>query len=631
VNVTLTRKLKLRQSLPRISAILLALMLFAVLFNVIVLISSSMSDRHAPQAHMGEISFTDINFVESPSLPLAGNWSFYWDRLLSPSDIVEQSHEVDYMNVSHSWENGTVDGVALPSHGHATYHVSVKLAHAQPKLALSIPSLGSAYVLYVNDKLYASGGTVSANSNESIAQYNPQIILFEPESDTFTLTLQVSNHQNFWGGLWKPLRIGAVETVYQEQFRLFIRYVFLVAVFLTVAMFNLTQFSLRPSDPLPFAIAITCLMLALRELGASQILHFAGVASWKFNTLERVNFLTFYGTIPVMVAYFHISFPAEFNKKIMSLAYAVSGVFCLLVLLTPPVVFSTSIHWYQGFAVALMPYLVWGLMQAVRNHRHGARLVMLGALFIFALTLNDILYSLGVIATTRLVSFGLVAFIMCLNYLTYIRFINAGHENEVLSGALAQSNKELKAFSSSLEEQIAQRTSELELANRKLEDMASHDPLTGLINRRGISTFVEQLVQQHQRSKFPLCVVMVDLDHFKIINDTYGHDVGDQVLIKCAKIMKVTLRAQDMVARWGGEEFMVILPQTNVEGASEAVKKIGAALKTSKFESVTQKITATFGIAQFIDGESFEECLKRADQALFDGKRNGRDRIEVAS
>jgi len=630
VSTPLTDKLNIKHSLPRLSAVLLVFMLLAVIFSVIVLLSSTMTENHHFQALKGKIDFSDVDFSQSASIPIAGHWGFYWNRLLSPSEIVEQKYDADYISVSHDWSNGTLDGQALPSQGYATYHVKVKLPHTIPQLALNIPVIGTAYVLYVDEEIHASGGNVSINANESVAGYNPQTILINPKSDTFTLTLKVSNHQYFWGGVWTPLRLGAVDVIYQDQLQRLIRYLFLLAIFLTVAMFNLTQFSLRPSDPLPFVIAVSCILLALRELGASHLFHLAGAASWTFDTTERINFLTFYASIPVMVAYFHLSFIREYSKKIMSLIYGISGGFCLLVVLTPPAIFSATVHWYQGFVLLLMPYMVWGLVQAVRNRRHGARLLILSILFIFILMLNDILYALGIIGTTSLISFGLVALILCLNYLTYNRFIHAGRENEVLSGALQQSNKELLAFSNTLEQQISQRTSELELANRKLEEIASHDSLTGLINRRGLAIFIEQMIQQHRREGSPFCLSIIDLDHFKQVNDNYGHDAGDLVLLEVAKLMKLIIRSQDTVVRWGGEEFLILLPRTTLKGAEETANKLRTAIKNKMFDGLPLRITATFGIAQFTDKESFEVCLKRADQALYEGKENGRDRVEIA-
>lgn len=620
----------MKKSLPRASAILLVFTLLAVLFNVATLMSETLSDKSVPQAIKGEVDLTAIDLSKVGSVPLAGNWSFYWQKLLTPAQIDAGNYEASHMKIPHAWVRSTMNGQPMPKQGAATYQVNVQTNKKYAYLSLKIPAIGTAYRLYVDDNLLSEGGKVDYAAENAEPAYNPRIVLFEPKSDRFSITVQVSNHEYNWGGIWTAIRLGENQNIQQEQYQQILRTTFLVAIFLTVALFNLIQFTLRTADPLPIIIALTCLLLGMREIESSQVLQIAGLTQWFFITNTRINFLTFYVTTPLLVAYFHITFWQDYKKTLMTIIYLVCTAASLLVVFSPPVVFSQSMSFFQGFTILFMPYVFWGLIQAVRNQRHGARLLTLGTLFLFALVLNDILYNLGIIDTTLMVSFGLVAFILCQNYLTYIRFIDAGQQNELLSETLEERNNELQNFSQSLEEKVEQRTNELAKANEKLGELAHKDMLTGLPNRRGMMIYIEESMVQHRQNNTPFCLLIIDFDRFKDLNDTLGHEAGDRALSEGAKLMRKVLRVQDQVARWGGEEFLILLPGTPLEGAQILANKIRVNLREALTESIGINVSVTIGVAEFEELDTLDSCFRRADKALYIGKGSGRDKVVLA-
>jgi diguanylate cyclase (GGDEF)-like protein len=622
--------LSMKKSLPRASAILLVFTLLAILFNVSTMMSEVLSDKSVPQVVKGDIDLSKIALSDIGSVPLAGNWAFYWQKLLTPNQISNGKNEAIHIAVPHAWVRSTMDGQPLPKQGVATYHVNVKTDKKHRYLSLKIPAIGTAYRLFIDENLVSQGGLVDGTPESAKPGYNPNIIIFEPKSERFSITVQVSNHHYLWGGIWTAIRLGDTKNMHQEQNQEILRTTFLLAIFLTVALFNLIQFTLRTADPLPIIIALTCILLGLREIESGQVLHIAELTQWSFATNVRINFITFYASVPLIIAYFHISFWQEYNKKIMTAIYLICGSASLFVLVAPPKIFSESMPFFQLFTILAMPYVFWGLIQAVRNQRHGSRLLTLGTLFLFALVLNDILYSLDIVDTTLMVSFGLVAFILCQNYLTYIRFIDAGQQNELLSETLEERNKELQNFSQSLEEKVEQRTDELAKANEKLDELAHKDLLTGLPNRRGMMIYVEESITQHRQRNTPFCLLIVDFDKFKNLNDTLGHEAGDKALSEGATLMRKVLRDQDHVARWGGEEFLILLPGTPLKGAKILAHKIKDNLKESLSKSIGIKVSATIGVAAFEEMETLDSCLKRADEALYMGKEGGRDKVVIA-
>lgn len=156
---------------------------------------------------------------------------------------------------------------------------------------------------------------------------------------------------------------------------------------------------------------------------------------------------------------------------------------------------------------------------------------------------------------------------------------------------------------------------------------ANRDSLTNLYTRRRILQRVPQLLPGA-----PVAVVMLDIDHFKDINDRYGHDRGDLVLQRVAQAINESVRVSDMASRWGGEEFMVLMPDTSVAEARQVAERIQLRLRQLPLseEADTRQVTATFAVAQIRQGEDFLDGLKRTDQALYEGKQRGRDRIMQA-
>ncbi len=182
-----------------------------------------------------------------------------------------------------------------------------------------------------------------------------------------------------------------------------------------------------------------------------------------------------------------------------------------------------------------------------------------------------------------------------------------------------------------LEKEVSERTQELELSNKQLNTLAATDPLTQIRNRRSFFDIAGKYYSIAIRTKEALAVMMIDLDHFKSVNDKYGHASGDKALKEFTRIVKKQLRESDLFARYGGEEFVVVLANTGIEGAEKLAEKIRHAIETNYL--VTEKgeiqITVSIGVAELDKQDaSLEDILSRADKGLYLAKENGRNRIE---
>jgi diguanylate cyclase (GGDEF)-like protein len=168
--------------------------------------------------------------------------------------------------------------------------------------------------------------------------------------------------------------------------------------------------------------------------------------------------------------------------------------------------------------------------------------------------------------------------------------------------------------------------------NERLQAAAVTDPLTGLMNRRGINRLLGEAVRDDDGGGF--CIALVDIDHFKYVNDTHGHDVGDEVLVEFASRFRKALRPGDHPARWGGEEFLAFLPATSTAEAGTVLDGFHELLRETPFptEAGPLVVTASSGLAQWIGSDvSHGRTIQRADKALYLAKETGRDRWKLAS
>jgi diguanylate cyclase len=160
--------------------------------------------------------------------------------------------------------------------------------------------------------------------------------------------------------------------------------------------------------------------------------------------------------------------------------------------------------------------------------------------------------------------------------------------------------------------------------------LAHTDVLTGLPNRRALQETLDQRLADAQRYDRPLSLLMLDLDLFKSINDRHGHPVGDAVLRDTAVLLTSVLRTSDLIGRWGGEEFVVIAPETDQAAAEQLAERCRAELADHVFEQVTEGVTASIGVASFRPHDTARDLVKRADDGLYEAKRAGRNRVELA-
>jgi len=231
-------------------------------------------------------------------------------------------------------------------------------------------------------------------------------------------------------------------------------------------------------------------------------------------------------------------------------------------------------------------------------------------------------------------------------FLTYGEFYNFGNKNGFLNYTLTavslSENRESRAV---LTEELGEEknrepirfralvslvnsiTQELVRANRELKQLAERDPLTGLYNRRKIVELLEEEISRAERYARPFSLILADVDNFKSINDMYGHQTGDEVLKEIAHLLQRELREADALARWGGEEFIVLMRETNLTEGMFVGQKIKNAIRDHFQDKYDERISLSIGVTSFREGDTVNSIIRRADMAMYFAKQRGKDTV----
>lgn len=175
---------------------------------------------------------------------------------------------------------------------------------------------------------------------------------------------------------------------------------------------------------------------------------------------------------------------------------------------------------------------------------------------------------------------------------------------------------------------LIENITERKLAEEELKRLATTDKLTGAYNRTKSEEIIGREIERAKRYNQPLSIIIFDIDRFKKVNDSYGHSAGDYVLKTMANIVRKNIRKIDYFVRWGGEEFMILSSETQLDKAHTLAERIRNIIESYKFENVG-KVTVSLGVTEFKEGDTGDSFIKRADDAMYEAKRKGRNRVEV--
>jgi diguanylate cyclase (GGDEF)-like protein len=610
---------------------MLAVLLFLSLAWGETVASEDLSER--PVARDGIIDLTDYSLGKSEFLPLNGEWLFLFDEFADPGQPFprQRAHIVP---VPDSWSNYPVGDGNAPIFGYASYYLELKLPESViGEVALDVPNIGPGYTLYVNGQLVNKLGERGSSKSTSVPQYGPAVISLPEGAQSVELLFHMSNFRYHWAGIWYPVNLGFEETV-QKHRNSTIQWGFFVAgVFAVIALFHFVFWLMRRNDWLSLTYVAVTLLALIRVVSTDETIILQLFPNMPFWLLMKLEYGAFYLLISASMLFMRLAFPAEVNRRLSSAIIALGAAGGLFVAVTPALWFVEFVGFYQLVSLLAISFFVHISIKAIKNKRDGAKFIVFGGTVFFGFILNDLLYARYLIDTGYFIDIGLCGFILSQSILINSRFAKTSALNKKLLGDVEKRNIALNDLTYNLESKVQQRTQELESAMEEIKTLALTDELTGLANRRAFLQVSQFEQSQAERYNGKFSIGLIDIDNFKSVNDTFGHDAGDEVLRSIARTIEEATRAQDKVARWGGEEFIILLTKTSMDSVREVLERVRRLVAETPVHVGNETIqpTITIGVAGSEEKATIDEIIQLADTRLYSGKNHGKNQVCLAA
>lgn len=614
-----------------------------------------------PTAQKGVLDLTSWDLEKNGPVTLNGEWEVYLNKFISPEDfkngLTEQPAYIRFPATGGDFEKL---GTAINNKAYATFRLCIKLNDLNKNLGLKTYIVLSSYKVYVNDEFKVEVGKVGASKAESTPYYVNSQVYFHKDGDDVEIIYHASDFHLNDLSVRSPLF--GLDTQIDKQASLSLgKDMFLFGSLFIMSVYHFGLFIKRRKDKAPLYFGLLCLLMALRTL----------ITGERF--LEQITVLPYevYSKTAYIAAYMSLSAFIKFldktiNKLLWEKVVIITDYVCialtLVTLLTPRKYYDAFLNPFFVFLAVVLLYALARLLLAAYRKTQYAGLVLVGFLAIGATAINDVIYQNKLTNIGSIVPIGVFLFIFSQSYLLASKFSSAFGKAEKLTVENQSILLELKELNTDLERKVEERTEELNFlmielessntnlkesmeylaleveehrraekeisaAYEKIELMSKTDYLTKLSNRRDIFERMQK-EEQHEASTI-FSVVVCDIDHFKAVNDTYGHSAGDKILIKIAELLRSAVGPENSVARWGGEEFLLLLKNTKGDKAYEIMEQVRKSIENEKVMEGNNRIsiTMTFGICQFDGTASFEICIAKADKALYRGKRSGRNKV----
>ncbi len=555
---------------------------------------------------------------EQTTINLAGEWHFQPGD--DPSWAQPNFPDQNWLkqNVPGTWQPTDASNMAW-------YRRQIALEDlSNEDLGIQIGAVRNAYELYVEGTWLGGVGRLPPNAEVNYDELQVYRIpsALTANKDSITIALRV------WGGsdlaiavtgagpYGGDFKIGSHTRLIRQLDADQIPKLIFASLFLLAGSYFLYLQIRTHSIPAFLWFGSTALVLSVYILTQSQWKYRFDLSFLTFEKIEAMSFLLFLVTLTQLI-WAMIEQPVP---KIMRAIQVTLSLFAVAYLFAP----DLSVHYvlrpfWQSLVVVSLAPVLWVILRQTRAGNADARLILAGIALFALCGVHDLVVNISLISDsgTRLMPLGFLAILVAMGVSLAGKF---------------------KIMLTSLEQQVEERTRELSqvnqqlaAANNSLVEMTRIDPLTGILNRRGLTSEAEIERQRFIRSREPFAMVIADIDHFKQFNDRYGHAGGDKVLVAVAEIFRESVRDVDKVARWGGEEFVLLFPGTDISGLENIAEKLRQRIEhfELEFEGRLLKITMTFGGAVYDASETIDECLARADTALYQGKEAGRNRVMI--
>ena len=562
-------------------------------------------DKH-PEVSNGRLS---LKGIPSGVITLGGEWKFLPNQLrASLSDL----QDTELIPVPSDWNNRITPKNGLET---GTYGLAVEGLIPGTRYSLHLGEIGSAAKVFVNGTYIGQTADFSPAEGMVEISFARPIFSFETEPGTTHIAIQVANEALAVGGIWQSIHFGTTAAVHRHRLIRTALDMFFIGGIFILGVYYLFVYLLWKEQYSSLMLALYSFLVGAKSIFAGQQIIFTTLPAFPDLLGIRLAHLATVISVPIFLQFIRSLYPGITGSLGITLSCSAAMLQSVLIIFFPAEVFQQTAFWYHGIIALHVPYVFWIFFTARRRGHSGVPIGLFGFIILLLAGANDILNDQRVIHTTYLWNVGFFFFLFAQAALQAYRFRTINAESEKVKLNLQQA--------------VAKRTVELTRERNKLSLMAKTDELTGLHNRRYGMEQLQNELNRVKRYGGSAVVALLDIDHFKSVNDNHGHLVGDQVLITIGSLLKEGIRSVDFSSRWGGEEFLLVFPNTALTDGNIVMEKIRTTIYQYPFRSKSGPFSVTFsyGLYAFTGGpKSVETVLQHCDIALYYAKDAGRNR-----
>lgn len=549
----------------------------------------------------GILDFEKIENKKSRIIELSGEWQ-YFDYEIDYLKGIENNNFIMIPNIKKSKEKSEADK-------NFTIALNIKSLKPSTYYAIEIPYIYADYKLKINDKITAY-------------QYSPKKRLFTKskyvefynEKDNVEIVLQLFPVSGYKAGLKNSINFGErKEILFKRDFYMILNFGVIIFLIFSIMYYLYVKHKNIGKDYISYIIFLTFFGIIF------QIMNFEFI-EMDYILRQKSKYI-----LVLFMIYFLFSFFIKFfniktkNKKIKSMVFIIT----FLNLIIP---YKVAIYWDIIFVVYLIFFLYlifFNLLSVLKNKKNSIpNLASYFLILIFAVS-NYKYYCSPVCFNFAVLTFAVMQF-----FIFARRNYNIIKEAEIIANDNKKMIEHIEYLNNNFEKEIKERTKNLEQKNLILEKIAKTDGLTGVYNHKHIHEILENEFKRAKRYRKKLSVLMIDIDYFKNVNDNYGHQIGDRILVNISEIIKRTVRETDVVGRYGGEEFIAVCCETDVEGAYILAERIRTNIEKLKFTENNLSVTVSIGLAELNEEKEPKKLVEKADKLLYEAKKSGRNRTE---
>jgi diguanylate cyclase (GGDEF)-like protein len=533
-----------------------------------------------------EKGFLDLsnNNLEKEVIKLNGEWEFYWKQFIY--DIPNESSKT-FQNIPNIWNKYTINNKKIEKNGFATYRLRIKVNNINEVYGLKIGEILTSYEIWINNKLISKAGKISEIKEKFIPAIKPQVVYFKTDNKIIDIKILVSNFNYRDSGIKTPILFGIAKNIAKEREKSLVLNYFLFGAVLIMGFYNISLCFLNLIEKSAIYFGIFCILMAIRILvtNDSYILEIFPNINWEIHL--KIIVIGYAASFPIFLSFIHDTFKNYFSKKIIKISAILSLCFAVIVAFTSASFYAYLEKYFQFYILFIVIYFFIEILKAYKDKQKGSLEILIGVIILIISIFNDILYAQNIIKVTVIQSslpFALFIFILLYSYVLTKHFSKA-------------------------------------IINAQI------DELTKLYNRRYFieASLIE--IERARRNNRYYSIIILDIDHFKLINDTFGHQGGDIVLQNFAEILNESIRKSDILGRIGGEEFAIFLPETNQEEAFKIAERIRVKVENTKINLNNKKVSITASLGVYTSNVlELDELIKFADENLYKAKNSGRNK-----